>query len=308
MKHMVLRPNRSATPLKTLHIAADFGTTFSASAYAKDFSSGQTFSLNHIKAVTGWPDGDIWHGRDVTEVPTELVYEEGKRHPVAWGWEARNMMRETWRSSKLRTYHLVRFKLLLSRKDDSKNERREILEILARDGRSVIDVIVDFLTPFREHILKHIQRGMEDDDEYQSWAHQWTLSVPADWTPLARRQMLEAAEQAGFNGVVKLISEPEASGLYMIETEVDDQLHMTVSRHRSCLRWSILTWTSSRMRLSLGILEVAQLCELSIRHESQQLTDSRIVLPILLLDSIRFPCLDLHLFLVCASTVSTGPS
>jgi molecular chaperone DnaK (HSP70) len=228
MKQTVLRTTRTPAPPKILHATIDLGTTFTAAAYAIDHRNGRAFDTTNIRIVSKYPSGDEWEKREVSEVPTELLYKHGEKRAQAWGWEARSLVKNSKDSCTLRSTYATRFKLLLSQKDNSKHVREDLEKRILSGGRSPTDLIVDFLTPLRKHILGFIQNAEDDEEEFAKWIHRWTFTVPADWGPLARRQMLKAAEEAGFDGVVKLISEPEAAALYILEKRVEDRKKLTV--------------------------------------------------------------------------------
>jgi molecular chaperone DnaK (HSP70) len=228
MRQTVLRTGRTPAVPKILHVTVDFGTTFTAAAYAIDHRNGRPFDTTNIRIVSKYPDGDEREKREVSEVPTELLYKHGEKRAQACGWEARSLVKNSKDSHTLRSTYATRFKLLLSQKDNSRHVREDLERRILSDGRSPTDLIVDFLTPLRKHILSFIQNTEDDEEEFTKWTRLWTFTVPADWGPPARRQMLKAAEEAGFDGVVKLISEPEAAALYILEKRVEDRKKLTV--------------------------------------------------------------------------------
>ena len=228
MPKPVLRPSRTSVPSKTVHIVVDFGTTFTAAAYAIDHGNGEAFNTANIRVISKWPNGTAWNGRDVLDVPTELLYSNGQKKAIAWGWEARNLVKRSKEAHKLKKNYATRFKLLLSQKDNTKAIRQDLEQRILLGGRSALDLIVDFLTPLRKHILNFIQTAEDEEEEFRKWALQWTLTVPADWSPQARRQMKEAAYRAGFEGAIKLISEPEAAALYIMEKRAEEKKKLTV--------------------------------------------------------------------------------
>ena len=228
MKQFALRSGQSSNLTKTVHIAVDFGTTFSAAAYAIDHGTRKSFDTRDIQIITQYPDGEE-SDNDKNEVPTELLYKEGEKHPCAWGWSARSILKNSQFPHRLRPYFASRFKLLLSTKDDKKDIREELEHRFTSDGRVPLDLIVDFLAPFRVHILQYIQRKEDDEAEFLRWRQKWTFTVPADWTPYARRKMLDAVRAAGFEGDLKLISEPEAAALYILEKRAEERKKLSVS-------------------------------------------------------------------------------
>ncbi len=228
MRPLVLRSGQSSGFTKIVHIGVDFGTTFSAAAYAIDHGTGKSFDTRDIQIITQYPDGDGSED-DKNEVPTELLYKEGEKHPDAWGWSARNILKESQMPHRLRPHFASRFKLLLSAKDNSKEIREKLEHKFTSDGRVPLDLIVDFLAPLGDHILQYIQRKEDDEAEFLRWRRKWTFTVPADWTPYARRQMLDAVRAAGFEGDLKLISEPEAAALYILEKRHDERKKLSVS-------------------------------------------------------------------------------
>jgi molecular chaperone DnaK (HSP70) len=225
---MVRSGNRNHGARKTrtiLHVGVDFGTTFSAAGYIYENVDQVERLIRDINAVTKYPAGERYSAKDANAVPTLVAYRIGQKEPVAWGWDA------LWHYKRKKADLILasRFKLLLAEKDNSKNIRQKLREKLLRDGRTQMDVFLDFLRPLREHILKYIQTTEEGAQDFATWEHRWTLTVPADWSPTARRFMLEAAEMAGFSGTVKLISEPEAAALYILEQRAQNGKPLSVS-------------------------------------------------------------------------------
>jgi molecular chaperone DnaK (HSP70) len=163
----------------------------------------------------------------VIDIPRELLYEDGHKEALTLGWEARNKMKKSRDPDKLSKNYAKKFKLLLSMKHNTQTIRQDLQERILLEQRSAIDVIADFLTPLRKHILTTIQNA-EYEEEFIKWILRWNFTVPADWDSPARRQMKEAARMAGFEGVIKLISEPEAAALYILEKRVEEKKKLTV--------------------------------------------------------------------------------
>jgi molecular chaperone DnaK (HSP70) len=228
MGQMALRPGRTSAPRKTVHIAVDFGTTFASAAYAIDHGNDRAFNTSAIEIIGKYPNGTAWNGRDVNDVPSELLYRDGQKAASGWAWEARNLVKQSKESHKFKKNYATRFKLLLSLKDNTKAIREDLQQRILVEGRSAVDLIVDFLTPLRKHILNFIQNAEDEEAEFKKWTLRWTFTVPADWGPHARRQMKEAAQKAGFEGVMKLISEPEAAALYILEKRAEERKKLTV--------------------------------------------------------------------------------
>lgn len=208
---------------KELHIAVDFGNTFSGAAYAVVNPGVREATLEDIRIVGGYPDAEGEIVRDVFELPTEILLRDGET--TLYGWEARTEHKDRPLRNPNSKF-VTRFKLLLCQSPKGKDIRAKLQRDVLRDGRTAVDLIVDFLKPFRLHILEYIQTRENHDGTFNRWDQLWTFSVPADWTPLARRQMKEAVHRAGFEGKIKLISEPEAAALYVLES--NEKLHKTL--------------------------------------------------------------------------------
>ena len=137
--------------------------------------------------MTKYPERVSWGARDVNEVPTVLAYKKGQKEPVAWGWAALRL----YKAKKSEYLFAFRFKLLLSERENTKHLRNDLRTTLLVDGRTEVDLIADFLKPMRIFALEHIQRSQESEAAFSKWTTRWTLTVPADWFPPARRKCLK---------------------------------------------------------------------------------------------------------------------
>lgn len=226
---MHLRQNQPRS--KKIHVGIDLGTTYTAAAYAvvNEHQIWTGFQRPQIITIETWPDGGKFRGgQPIKNVPTVLLYKKGEQQATAWGWSALHKIKKSKGKYKRRANIAERFKLLLSRGEDASSIRQDLKARYLVDGRTkATDLLVDFLRPLREHVMGDIQKE-ECGDEFsmENWSYLWTFSVPADWSPEARRLMQKAVRDSGFLGIIKLISEPEASALYILETraKTKDQL------------------------------------------------------------------------------------
>lgn len=201
-----MRPEKPTCDHVCLHIGVGVGTAFSAT-YGTQHSC---YDLRDIQPVTGYPGSQKSFMEKCERVPTLLAYQMGQKEPVAWGWDA------LWLCKKGSLTLASIFNLFLSEAEYTTDFQNHLRDRVLVDGRTKIDVIVDFLRLFRQFILNHIQIREEGEEEFATWEHLWIIAVPTDWSPEARHIMLRAAEIADYGKSVKLISELEAGAVYIL--------------------------------------------------------------------------------------------
>jgi hypothetical protein len=229
------RQNVAANQKKEVHIAVDFGTTFSCAAWAVATAGAQASRYEHqmpalhaIEMVSGYPDGEEG-GRNVFEAPTEILYQGIDNPTLHWAYEARTFMKENQEASRWRSHFARMIKLLLSEGENAKDIREDLEQRFVKDKKTKVDVLVDFLKPFHDHIIGQISGFENHSGNFNSYDILWTFTVPAGWTPRARRDMKEAVILADFRGKsIKFISEPEAAALYILEYHSDQRADLQV--------------------------------------------------------------------------------
>ncbi|KAI8655978.1 hypothetical protein NCS55_01251700 [Fusarium keratoplasticum] len=185
-----------------LVIGIDFGTTYSGIAWATqtDFNSEQ------INLITSWPGS----GREEGKAPTEIYYED----EMLWEFEVdKDTTPITW------------FKLLLLKEEDLSPELRSS-EFLLRarkmareNGKTVIDLIADYLRAIWDHTLESIAKD-RGDSVLEAYQFHVVITVPASWKDYARQDMEKAAKKAGIldrraagKTILTFVPEPEAAAL-----------------------------------------------------------------------------------------------
>lgn len=92
------------------------------------------------------------------------------------------------------------------------------------DGKTVEDVVTDWLEWMRTHVLNVLARRMGPANLKET-PILWTLTTPATWSPSAREKTRMAAIRAGFEGRERdrmaMIDEPEAAGIAAMKGTLD---------------------------------------------------------------------------------------
>ncbi|KAI4213967.1 MAG: hypothetical protein LQ351_003371 [Letrouitia transgressa] len=169
-------------------VGVDFGTTYTAVAWAQ--SSGP----RRLEIVDNWPTSGEIVG---AQVPSEIAYSQNDRTSFSWGYNISPRLRKIkW------------FKLSLEIGQD-------VLEYPF--NLSAADVICDYLSAIRQHVLITLQRRL-GANSIQRAKVAFTLTTPAIWSDAAKKITKDAAVRAGMGGDIQLLSEPECAALYSIKT------------------------------------------------------------------------------------------
>ncbi|KAF9167143.1 hypothetical protein DFQ26_005616 [Actinomortierella ambigua] len=177
-------------------MAIDFGTTFSACAFA--------FRRDpEIQDVITWPKQAFQYPK----VPTISLYKNTSSEFLDWGYPARAVM-----MTPNAKHHLLlaKFKLQL----DDQQPNKEPLPL----GIKPLDAISDYLRKFHVHIVKEAMKSF--GTTYDQSHIQYCLTVPAMWSDRAKHVMRQAAVQAGLikeddpTHRLIIVSEPEAAAMY----------------------------------------------------------------------------------------------
>lgn len=138
-----------------------------------------------INLITSWPD----NGREEGKVPTEIYYDEAGE--AAWGYSIpADVEPFRW------------FKLLLLRAEDIDPDVRksEFLvrarRMLHESGKTAVSLVADYLRLFWLHAISTIERA-RGESVIEALTIHIVITVPAIWKSYARRDMEDAAEQAG---------------------------------------------------------------------------------------------------------------
>ncbi|KAI0904023.1 hypothetical protein F4823DRAFT_616447 [Ustulina deusta] len=186
-----------------LVIGIDFGTTFSGVAWA----TAADFASEQITVITSWPGT----GREEGKAPTEIFYEYGE---MSWGYLVPSDGDPVrW------------FKLLLVQEEDldpSLKSSEFILrarQFLRLEGKTAVDLIADYLRALWGHTLQTIAKA-RGQTVLDALRFHVVITVPAIWKGYARRDMEQAARNAGIlddrlAGDTRLtfVPEPEAAAL-----------------------------------------------------------------------------------------------
>ncbi|KAI0430723.1 hypothetical protein F5Y09DRAFT_307087 [Xylaria sp. FL1042] len=186
-----------------LVIGIDFGTTFSGVAWA----TAADFASDQVNIITSWPGT----GREEGKAPTEIFYEYGE---MSWGYLVPSDGDPVrW------------FKLLLVQEEDLDPTLRSsefILrarQFLRVEGKTPIDLISDYLRALWAHTLQTIAKA-RGQTVLDALRFHVVITVPAIWKGYARRDMKQAAQNAGIlddrlAGDTRLTfaPEPEAAAL-----------------------------------------------------------------------------------------------
>ncbi|KAJ6100061.1 hypothetical protein N7467_001596 [Penicillium canescens] len=197
----------------TFVIGLDFGTTMTSVSYYKFNSQDRpaTVARNAIKSITNWPHS----GRDQSkgEVPSEGLYLEGE---YFWGYEARPKLKHAQCSGESlnASNRLIRFAKLILEKPglelDDTDAIREMKETIRNLGKSVKDVITDYLVGVFRYTKKHLA---DHEDFRETSPVELSLSVPAGWRLRTSWSMQEIVKDAT---VMASLGQPDAFDLFII--------------------------------------------------------------------------------------------
>ncbi|KAI5843800.1 hypothetical protein DFP73DRAFT_550321 [Morchella snyderi] len=180
-----------------LKVGIDFGTTFSGVAW--NFTGAQ----EDVIIIREWPGP----ARLSDKVPSEISYDSSGK-VSKWGFEIKSGERLAW------------IKLLLEPTQyilngGTINSTRGL--ILGQNKKEPVDVVADYLTCLRKHVLHCIQKtyGKAFID---ATPIDYILTVPAIWSDNAKGLTLQAAETAGFGErtTLQLVSEPDAAAAWTL--------------------------------------------------------------------------------------------
>ena len=111
-------------------------------------------------------------------------------------------------------------------------------------GKTAVDVTADYLRPLYQYI-QQILSNTYGEKFLASQTLSYVITVPALWSDRSKALTQRAASEAGFNGKVTLVTEPEAAALYCatICDEVDLRVGSKFLGELSLVELSRLTFS-----------------------------------------------------------------
>ncbi|KAL9604108.1 MAG: hypothetical protein Q9219_000696 [cf. Caloplaca sp. 3 TL-2023] len=184
---------------RSIVVGIDFGTTYTAAAWA------DASNPSHIEIIKNWPTAGQVVG---SQVPTEIAYDHDNQSRVFWGYGiGPHLKKIKW------------FKLCLELEQD-------VLEL--PDELTFVDVISDYLSAIRKHIVATLQRRI-DSIIMQPAVLSFAITVPAIWTDSAKRKTQDIAVKAGMGRAAspekaakgqllpQIFSEPECAAIFALK-------------------------------------------------------------------------------------------
>ena len=226
------RAKSTANANKLATVAIDFGTTFSAIAYAC-FLDHELYHRDdlilapvNVKAQQKYLDGNGNAFKKRDEVPSVLAYDP-KTGQAYFGLEVETALEQGKIQERDK---LELLKLLIARRSLIADETRtslnqKINRVRRRDpctgrlgkfGPSIVELISDCLRALWRNALWNLGQ-IHTDDAVNSWEIRLILCIPAIWEIREESVMRHAARLAGIPNP-EFVSEPEgAAGLYFAE-------------------------------------------------------------------------------------------
>ncbi|KAI9821960.1 MAG: hypothetical protein M1827_002542 [Pycnora praestabilis] len=189
-----------ATELHRIVVGVDFGTTYSALAWA------DTSNPNNVEIIKNWPTSGQLVG---SQTPSEIAYPDGDTSNYSWGYDISPRARKVkW------------FKLGLESEND-------IMQLPS--GLTAADVVRDYLTALYQHTMTTLYRRF-DRGVMQLTKVDFVLTVPAIWSDAARKKTEDAAIRAGMGNEhgLELLSEPESAAVYTLKSTDNTQSQIKV--------------------------------------------------------------------------------
>jgi molecular chaperone DnaK (HSP70) len=164
----------------------------------------------HIEVLKRWPGAG---NQAVEKTPSVLAYDNEFTRVVAWGSSVGDQHKNQF----------AHFKLLLHRPTNSdsasvddlawKLQATSIRSSSLPRGKTAVDVTADYLRPLYTYI-QQILSNTYGEKFLASQTISYVITVPALWSDRSKALTQRAASEAGFNGKVTLVTEPEAAALY----------------------------------------------------------------------------------------------
>ena len=180
----------SANDLHRIVVGIDFGTTFTAVAWAETSRPGQ------IELITNWPTAGSLVG---AQVPSEVSYpNDGDTTNFSWGYNISPKAKKVkW------------FKLALETDSDIFSLPPNV---------TPVTVVENFLSAIYKHTISTLYRRF-DRGVMAITTVDFVLTVPAIWSDAAKQKTYDAARRAGMGNehALELLSEPESAAIYTLK-------------------------------------------------------------------------------------------
>jgi hypothetical protein len=207
--------------LKRYVIAIDYGTTFSAVAYA--YAPERTADLNSVKVsnVRGYPSNGTGRSFD-DQVPTVSLYIKRGERRYEWGNGVHRALHHPNSKIPANTPTIELVKLLLSNAKELSEKKARLQSNLNECGVSVTRAIADFLQEMWNNATARIALS-DGESFFESCQKDLVLSVPPAWSANAVRVMQQAAALADLPEP-EIVAEQEAAALLvLIEQGLSDR-------------------------------------------------------------------------------------
>jgi hypothetical protein len=158
--------------------------------------------------ITEYPDleGDA-EGKASDKVPNKLAYTSTG---IIWGFQVSED-----------EDHYAEFKLgLNSVKATTSSVAKQFKStnsLKIDDRHNARKLTTDYLCALRKHIV-HVLNNKVGTTVLETTPIEWVITVPAIWSPSAESHTLNCAREAGLEGKITVISEPEAAITFALDT------------------------------------------------------------------------------------------
>ena len=215
----------ATTADRRILVAIDFGTTYSGVAYCLTtkvsdvrYDGNGTLTLFSPKTrstIIQWPDADgSLEGVTSEKVPTKISYTDTGE--VKWGFQV-----------DVNKPHFAEFKLYL-------NDTQASDSLVAReypnpnclrpdDRHTAVKLATDYLRLLREHIMA-IFKNKLGEHVTATVPFEYIITVPAIWNEASKSKTLRCAKDAGLRGDIKMVVEPEAASIYVLDSMDPDTI------------------------------------------------------------------------------------
>ncbi|KAI0380714.1 hypothetical protein F5Y04DRAFT_289384 [Hypomontagnella monticulosa] len=195
------RSESEATEDLKIIVGVDFGTTYSAVAYVKTTDPNDQITINEWGL--GMPTAP--------KVPTLLKYQNDDRtQRCYWGFQAQDQggKKHEW------------FKLDLHPHIEQSELARKYPSTTALPplkGSDCEELVTEYLEKLRLTVDEYFWTHEIDTDPRNPIPRQYVITVPAMWPEGAQAATRRCAQSAGMGDDIRIISEPEAAGIYALD-------------------------------------------------------------------------------------------
>lgn len=200
-------------------LAVDLGTTCSAVvALAVEDGRELLNPESKIRKISNYPREPARSGREPSReaIPSLIWY--GPQGQIEIGYQVTERRAESIRDDTDEGVYLEDWKLLLDESENTKELRAKLRCKLDALGKSVVEVITDYL----ERLLDHARRERRSRHGFVEGGNvQLVISIPAIWSAPAFRDMEEAVALAAsrlhfrMNDKAFFVYEPDAAARYV---------------------------------------------------------------------------------------------